>query len=37
MENNKITDELIYIGVDDNKTKLFEGQYLIPNGISYNS
>lgn len=37
MENNKITDELIYIGVDDKKTKLFEGQYLIPNGISYNS
>lgn len=37
MENNKITDELIYIGVDDNKTKIFEGQYLIPNGISYNS
>lgn len=37
MENNKITDELIYIGVDDKITKLFEGQYLIPNGISYNS
>lgn len=37
MENNKITDELIYIGVDDKRTKLFEGQYLIPNGISYNS
>ena len=37
MENNEITDELIYIGVDDKRTKLFEGQYLIPNGISYNS
>lgn len=33
----KITDDIIYIGVNDHITDLFEGQYHIPNGISYNS
>ncbi|MBR6687343.1 MAG: FprA family A-type flavoprotein [Clostridia bacterium] len=33
----KITNDVIYIGVNDYKTDLFEGQYQIPNGISYNS
>lgn len=33
----EITKDIIYIGVDDHKTDLFEGQYSIPNGISYNS
>ena len=33
----KITDSIKYIGVNDRKTDLFEGQYKIPNGISYNS
>lgn len=37
MKNNDITNEIKYIGVDDYETKLFESQYLIPNGISYNS
>ncbi|MBQ7953305.1 MAG: MBL fold metallo-hydrolase, partial [Clostridia bacterium] len=32
-----ITDSVIYIGVDDKTLDLFESQYIIPNGISYNS
>ena len=32
-----ITDSVIYIGVDDTDLDLFEGQYVIPEGISYNS
>lgn len=33
----KITNSIIYIGADDKTLDLFEGQYIIPNGISYNS
>ena len=33
----KITDSIKYLGVFDNKVDLFEGQYKVPNGISYNS
>ena len=33
----KITDDILYIGVDDNDIDLFEGQYAVPNGVSYNS
>jgi len=33
----KITDNVYHIGIDDYITDLFEGQYKIPNGISYNS
>lgn len=33
----KITEDIKYIGVDDLTLDLFEGQYIIPNGISYNS
>ena len=33
----KITDDMLYIGVDDNDIDLFEGQYAVPNGVSYNS
>ena len=33
----KITDDLIYIGVDDKDIDLFEGQYVVPEGVSYNS
>ena len=33
----KVTDSIIYIGVNDRITDLFEGQYKIKNGISYNS
>ena len=32
-----ITKNIRYIGVDDTTLDLFEGQYIIPNGISYNS
>ena len=32
-----ITDDIKYIGVNDAKKDLFEGQYRIPSGISYNS
>ncbi|MCR5186630.1 MAG: FprA family A-type flavoprotein [Clostridia bacterium] len=37
MENNKITDDIVYIGVDDKTIDLFESQYVVPNGVSYNS
>ena len=33
----KITDDIKYIGVNDHKVDLFEGQYVVPNGMSYNS
>lgn len=33
----KITDNILYVGVDDHKVDLFEGQYRVPNGMSYNS
>ena len=32
-----ITDSIKYIGVNDKKIDLFEGQYAVPNGMSYNS
>ncbi len=34
---HKITDDIAYVGVRDTKTDLFEGQYKIPDGITYNS
>ena len=37
MKNNQLSDSIYYIGVDDKKIDLFEGQYIVPNGISYNS
>ena len=33
----KITNDIKYIGVDDHNIDLFEGQYVVPNGMSYNS
>lgn len=33
----QITNDIRYIGVNDHKVDLFEGQYHVPNGISYNS
>jgi len=33
----QITNDIKYVGVNDNKIDLFEGQYKVPNGISYNS
>lgn len=32
-----ISDKIRYIGVDDTDLDLFEGQYVVPNGVSYNS
>ena len=33
----KITNDIKYIGVNDHKIDLFEGQYVVPNGMAYNS
>ena len=33
----KINKDLYYIGVNDHEVDLFEGQYIVPNGMSYNS
>ncbi|MBE5730587.1 MAG: MBL fold metallo-hydrolase [Clostridiales bacterium] len=33
----KITQDIKYIGVNDHEVDLFEGQYVVPNGMSYNS
>lgn len=33
----EITKDIIYIGVNDHKVDLFEGQYVVPNGMAYNS
>ena len=33
----KITNDIKYIGVNDHSIDLFEGQYSVPNGMSYNS
>ena len=33
----RITDDIIYIGVNDHKIDLFEGQYVVPEGMAYNS
>ena len=32
-----ITDDIRYVGVNDHQVDLFEGQYVVPNGMSYNS
>ena len=37
MKDVKITDSILYVGADDKDLDLFESQYLIPNGVSYNS
>ena len=33
----KITNDIVYIGVNDHEVDLFEGQYVVPNGMAYNS
>ena len=33
----KVTDTVYYVGVNDHNVDLFEGQYTVPNGMSYNS
>ena len=37
MKDVKISDSVVYIGVDDKDIDLFESQYVVPNGVSYNS
>lgn len=37
MNNIMISDNIRYIGVDDKEIDLFESQYVVPNGVSYNS
>lgn len=37
MEKVTISDQILYVGVDDKTLDLFESQYIIPNGVSYNS
>ena len=34
---NKVTKDIFYVGVNDHIVDLFEGQYVVPNGMSYNS
>ena len=34
---NNVTNDIKYIGVNDHKIDLFEGQYDVPNGMAYNS
>ncbi len=33
----KVTDTILYVGVNDREVDLFEGQYVVPNGMAYNS
>ena len=33
----KIANDILYVGVNDHKIDLFEGQYIVPNGMAYNS
>ncbi len=33
----QITKDIQYVGVNDHKVDLFEGQYVVPNGMAYNS
>ena len=37
MKDITITDSIFYIGADDKEIRIFEGQYDVPNGMSYNS
>lgn len=37
MSDVRISDDILYIGVDDGDLDLFESQYEVPNGVSYNS
>ena len=37
MKDKFVSEDIIYIGADDKTIDLFESQYVVPNGISYNS
>ena len=36
MKDVMISESVIYVGVDDKTIDLFESQYPVPNGVSYN-
>lgn len=33
----RVTEDIKYVGVNDHQVDLFEGQYIVPNGMAYNS
>ena len=33
----RVTEDILYVGVDDHEVDLFEGQYIVPDGMAYNS
>ncbi len=35
--SNNVTKDILYVGVNDHQVDLFEGQYVVPNGMAYNS
>ena len=35
--NMRFTDDILYVGVNDHNIDLFEGHYIVPNGMAYNS
>lgn len=37
MSVKKVSDSILYVGVDDRDIDLFESQYVVPEGVSYNS
>ena len=37
MKDTYISDSIVYVGVDDKTIDLFESQYHVPGGVSYNS
>lgn len=36
-EYSMVTNDILYVGVNDKDIDLFEGQYIVPNGMAYNS
>jgi flavorubredoxin len=36
-KDTEISDSIVYVGADDTTLDLFESQYIVPNGVSYNS
>ena len=34
---NKVTETVFYVGANDHDVDLFEGQYVVPDGMAYNS
>ncbi|MDO4261745.1 MAG: MBL fold metallo-hydrolase [Eubacteriales bacterium] len=37
MKDTFVSDSIVYVGCDDKDIDLFESQYVVPNGVSYNS